>query len=109
MINCVSNSKIDVVVKLKARFVCTSLSENICGDSLLYMYSIDHATNRTFDQPVCFEDMLFESNLNPVGFQIDIKHEQMTSVDPELQCYFWCSFDGLVPIRPGNTTTDLSQ
>ena len=39
---------------------------------------IDHATNRTFDQPVCFMNMLFESNMNPVGSQIDINLKQLT-------------------------------
>ena len=69
---------------------------------------IDHATNRTFDQPVCFMNMLFESNMNPVGSQIDINLKQMTATDPNLECYFWCSFDGLVPIRPDIETIDLS-
>ena len=69
---------------------------------------IDHATNRTFDQPVCFMNMLFESNMNPVGYQIDINLKQMTTTDPNLECYFWCSFDGLAPIRPDIETIDLS-
>ena len=72
------------------------------------MSLIDHATNRTFDQPVCFMNMLFESNMNPVGSQIDINLKQMTTTDPNLECYFWCSFDGLVPIRPDIETIGLS-
>ena len=104
-----TNFTIEHLLQCQARFVCTSLSENICGDTLLYLSSIDHAKNKTFDQPVCFKDMLFVSNLNPVGSQINIRLRQMTSIDPELQCYFWCSFDGLVPIRPNDSLSDQTK
>lgn len=83
----------------QARLVCPRLTGNPCGDYILEMVSIDEDKNQTYFQPVCFDNLMYETNLNPIGNKIDLILKQKNSHNV-LECYFWCSSDSLVPLKP---------
>ena len=84
----------------QAKLLCRKLPKNVCGDYLVDMKSIDASRNTSSSQPICFEDYIYASNLNPIGSQINVDIKSMTTEDETMECYFWCSFDGIMPTKP---------
>ena len=86
----------------QARLTCLNLPHDACGSYIFEMKSIDDSRNKSFSQPICLENVLYESNLNPVGNKITLNINQIGSTANGLDCFFWCTYDGLVPLKPRN-------
>jgi hypothetical protein len=85
----------------QAKLICTQLSDNVCGDYGLSMNSLDPGTNLSAEQPICFANSVFESNLNPKGSVIELDLWFDSEATFNASCYFWCSpNNGSVPRRP---------
>ena len=72
----------------ESRFVCTKLDGNPCGDYTLTINEI---------KPLCRENKVESRLLSPnETFNLTLDFEVGSNF--EIQCYFWCTKDGLLPI-----------
>ena len=72
----------------ESTFVCTKLGGNPCGDYTLTINEI---------KPLCRENRVESRLLSPSEtFNLTLDFEVGSNF--EIQCYFWCTKDGLIPI-----------
>lgn len=78
-----------------SKFICTKLTENICGDyGLTLLYSLRNQGDQVKD--VCHENELFVQELNE-GESAEVILWSVPESEYNMQCYFWCTSDGELP------------
>ncbi|TRY78589.1 hypothetical protein TCAL_04995 [Tigriopus californicus] len=82
-----------------SKFICTKLTENICGDyGLTLLYSLRNQGDQVKD--LCHENELIVQQLNE-GESAELILWSVPDSDYNMQCYFWCTSDGELPgVRP---------
>ena len=83
----------------RAQFVCEVLEGPVCGEYFLW---ID-------EKPICFENMLFESTLNETKTFVSVKMRKVPVARPFIDCYFWCSEDGAIPVKASQSSTQIKS
>ena len=73
------------------------LGGNICGS---YGLELSHQDRK---EDICYEDMLYSGTASPgENLALNYWYTGPEAVKMAFQCYFWCTLDGSVPLKPAS-------